>query len=111
MGETAAEMAGDSRGEVIRETPEQTGTAGDNEGMASDAVKADVGAVLDPLGEEVQGAMPGDKAVKEASGDTIGRGGDLGDSLGNTGDIQILAKLASFSSVGGFIGEDDNCGL
>ena len=111
MGETAGEMAGDSRVEVIRETPEQTGTAGDNEGMASDAVKADVGAVLDPLGEEVQGAMPGDKAVKEASGDTIGRGGDLGDSLGNTGDIQILAKFVSVSSVGGYIGEEDNCGL
>ena len=111
MGETAGEMARDSRGEAIRETPGQTGTAGDNDGMASDAVKADVGAVLDTLGEEVQGAMAGDKAVKEASGETIGRGGDLGDSLGNTGDIQILAKLASVSSVGGYIGEDDNCGL
>ena len=38
MGETAGETAGDSRGEAIRETPGQTGTAGDNEGMASDAV-------------------------------------------------------------------------
>ena len=108
MGETAGEMAGDSRVEVIRETPEQTGTAGDNEGMASDAVKADVGAVL---GEEVQGAMPGDKAVKEASGDTSGQGGDLGDSLGSTGDIQILAKFVSVSSVGGYTGEEDSCGL
>ena len=99
MGETAGEMAGDSTGEVIREILEQTGTAGDTDGMASVGLKADMGAVLDTLGEEVQGAT-GDEVTKEASGDTSGQGGDLGDSLGSTGDIQILAKLASVSSVG-----------
>ena len=111
LGETAGEMAGDSTGEAIRETSEQTGTAGDIDGMGSNGVKADVGAALDTLGEEVQGAMTGDEAVKEAPGDTIGEVRDLGDSLGNTGDMQIPARLASVSCVGGYTGEEDSCGL
>ena len=63
-------MAADSTGEAIREASEQTGTAGDIE-ASDDGVKADVGAVLDTLGEELQGAMTGDEAVKEAPGHTI----------------------------------------
>ena len=58
-------------GEAIREASEQTGTAGDIDGMGSNGVMADVGVALITLGEEVQGAMTGDEAVKEAPGHTI----------------------------------------